>query len=88
MKVFGVSTDDVVAVGKFHEKEALNFPLLSDPDASASEKYDVFNAERFYASRVTFVIDPKGVVRAIDDEVSVASHGADLVARIKALQGR
>jgi peroxiredoxin len=39
-----------------------------------------------YANRVTFVVDPKGVVRAIDRSVKVDSHGQDLVAVIKKLQ--
>jgi peroxiredoxin len=43
-------------------------------------------ADRPYANRVTFLVDDKGVVRAVDRSVKVDSHGQDLVAMIKKLQ--
>ena len=71
---------------KFVEEQELNFPLLSDPDGSAGAKYDVLPADARFTRRVTFVIDPKGVLRSIERDVAVASHGGDLVARLKKLQ--
>jgi peroxiredoxin len=35
--------------------------------------------KRPFARRVTFVLDEKGVVRHVDENVQVDSHGADLV---------
>ena len=71
---------------KFHGEQELNFPLLSDPDGSAAAKYDALMEGRPYARRVTFVIDPEGVLRAIDDQVQVSSHGADVVALVEKLR--
>ncbi len=70
---------------QFAKDQKLNFPLLSDPDGSAADKYGV-NQGR-YAARVTFVIDPKGVLRLVDDKVDVMKHGGDLVDAIYRMQG-
>jgi peroxiredoxin Q/BCP len=78
-----VSLDDVATIAKFVEAQHLNFPLLSDPDGSAAAKYGVLAEKARYANRVTFVLDDKGVVRLIDEQVNVDKHGTDLVERIR-----
>ena len=85
--VYGISLDTVGAQAAFVEQQELNFQLLSDPDGSAVAKYDVLHESKRYSSRVTFVIDKKGVLRHIDDEVSVKTHGSDVVKLVRDLQG-
>jgi peroxiredoxin Q/BCP len=80
VKVYGISLDDVVSQKQFVDKEKLNFPLLSDTDGSVARKYRTLPEGGKYTSRVTFVVDPKGVVRHVDRSVQVATHGSDLVA--------
>jgi peroxiredoxin Q/BCP len=84
--VFGISLDSVEDQARFHEAQELNFQLLSDPDGSAAGKYGVLPADASWTKRVTFVIDPTGVLRAIDGKVDVTSHGADLVELLRGLQ--
>lgn len=84
--MYGASLDDVAAQAAFAKAQKLAFPLLSDPDGSAAAKYDVLHPRGGMTKRVTFVIDDQGVLRLIDTEVDVASHGGDLVERIRALQ--
>jgi peroxiredoxin Q/BCP len=84
--VFGLSLDDVAAQAAFVKKESLNFPLLSDPDASASARLGVLMKDKPYAARITVVVDEKGIVRLVDEGVKVDSHGKDLVAAIRALR--
>jgi peroxiredoxin Q/BCP len=84
-RVFGLSLDDVVSQRAFREQQLLTFPLLSDPDGSVAAKYEVL-ASGLYAQRVTFLVDPEGVVRHIDRAVDVMTHGADVAARLRALQ--
>lgn len=60
--------------------------MLSDPDGSAAAKYQVLAKGRSYPSRVTFIIDPKGVLKSIDREVDVSAHGHELADRIVELQ--
>lgn len=86
MKVHGASLDSVADQAKFHEQQELNFPLLSDPDGSVAAKYGVLPEGASWTARVTFVIDPKGILRAIDDKVQVTSHGDDLIELIESLR--
>ena len=83
--VYGLSTDDVKSQAQFAKQQELNFKLLSDPDGSMARKYDILWRDA-YTKRVTFVIDPQGVLRAIDDGVQVTQHGQDLVTLLEELQ--
>ncbi len=84
--VYGVSTDDVKSQAAFRKAQNLAFELLSDVDASVAAKYQVMMNGRPFARRVTFVLDPKGIIRLIDDKVDVNAHGTQLATRIRALQ--
>lgn len=86
VKVFGVSFDDVATQAKFHEREKLDFTLLSDPDGSCARKYGTSRGGRPFARRWTFLIDGEGVLRHIDKRVKVRSHGADVLAKIAELK--
>ena len=70
----------------FAEAQSLEIPVLSDPDGSVAEKYGALAGMGMYAKRLTFVIDPKGVVRHVDGEVQVRTHGTDLVSVVKSLK--
>lgn len=85
--VYGISLDDVVSQKAFHDAQELNFALLSDPDGSVAKKFGVLPPGGRFTKRVTFVIDDQGVLRRIDDQVDVASHGADLAEWIRAAKG-
>ena len=85
-RVYGISLDDVVAQRAFREGQGLTFPLLSDPDGSVARKYGVLPEGARFAQRVTFVVDPDGILRWIDRGVAVATHGQDLADRLRALQ--
>ena len=85
-RVVALSLDDVVSQKKFAQEQHLDFPLLSDPDGSATAKFGALMDGKPYANRVTFVVDGKGVVRAVDRAVKVDSHGQDLAAAVRKLQ--
>ena len=85
--VFGISVDDVNSQAKFVSEQELNFPLLSDTDGSVARKYGVLSDRMPMARRVTFVIDPQGIVRHVETKVQVKTHGQDLVSVLKRLQG-
>ncbi len=84
--VYGVSRDSVEEVAKFAKDQSLSFRLLSDPDGSVTDKFEVGMDGRPVAKRVTIVIDPKGVIRARDEGVKVDAHGKDMLDMIKRLQ--
>ena len=82
-----MSLDDVASQAKFVKAQSLNFPLLSDLDGSASGRLGVLMADKPYTSRITVVIDDRGVVRMVETKVNVESHGKDLVEAIGKLKG-
>jgi len=60
--------------------------MLSDPDGSVAAKFGVLDPSGKYAQRVTFVLDDKGTLRKVVDQVDVKSHGEDLAALIEELR--
>ena len=84
--VFAASLDDVAAQKAFAEEQGLSYPVWSDPDGSVAAKYGVLAPGGKYALRVTFVVDPEGVLRHVDANVQVATHGADLARVLRGLR--
>jgi thioredoxin-dependent peroxiredoxin len=82
--VLGISPDPVAKVKKFHEKQSLNFPLLSDEDHAVADAYGVWVEKSMYGrkymgnERTTFVIDAAGKLTAVLRKVKPAEHD-DLV---------
>jgi peroxiredoxin Q/BCP len=89
--VLGVSPDPVPRLGKFIEKEELNFTLLSDEDHAVAEKYGAWGLKKFMGRefmgvlRSTYVIGKDGRLKAIMDKVKTKSHHDDVIALIKEL---
>jgi peroxiredoxin Q/BCP len=84
--VFGVSTDGVEALAKFHRKYKLNFTLLADPDAKVTEAYGVKMPVLKLAKRWTFILDPNLVIRDINDKVDPALDAQTVADTLKSLQ--
>lgn len=70
---------------KFADSLELDYPILSDPGKEIAKAYGVIIGDKAYASRWTFYIGKDGKILYIDRQVSPASHGKDVVERIKAL---
>ncbi len=85
VQVFGASVDPVDANKKFAEMNKYPYPLLSDPEKGYAKSLGVLNAERGFANRWTYVIDPEGVIREIDKMVKVGGHGKDVAAKLETL---
>lgn len=78
--VFGISKDSAKAHTQFKEKYQLPFTLLVDPNADVCEAYGVINKKSLFGKtflgiqRSTFLIDEKGIIRAIWRKVKVPGH--------------
>jgi len=89
--VIGVSRDSLAAHEKFTSKYALAFPLASDESGAACEAYGVWVEKSMYGrkymgiERATYLIDAKGVVRAVWRKVSVPGHVDEVKQAIAAL---
>ena len=84
--MFTVSLDSVQELAQFAEKQKAPYAMLSDPEGSVATKYGVLDPSGKYAQRVSFVIDDKGVLRKIVDQVNVKTHGEDLAALVDELK--
>ena len=89
--VLGVSPDPVARLGKFIEKQDLNFTLLSDEDHAVTEKYGAWGLKKFMGRefmgvlRSTYIIGKDGRLKYIMDKVKTKSHHDDVIALIKDL---
>ena len=86
--ILGVSPDPVAAVKRFHDKQALNFPLLADEDHAVCEAYGVWVEKSMYgraymgAERSTFVIGPDGDLQDVLRKVKPAQHDGLVLAAL------
>jgi len=80
-----VSLDSLEKNKEFAESLDANFPLLSDPKGTVAKTYGVLRLARLFASRTTFYIDPDGVIRYIDKDVSPQTHGGDVARKLEEL---
>ncbi len=76
------SLDRVERNREFAESVGANFVILSDPQGEVARAYGVLAEGGKYARRQTFYIDPDGVVRGVDRDVSPADHGAAIARRL------
>jgi peroxiredoxin Q/BCP len=83
-EVLGVSADTPQLLRKFVEKEGLNFKLLSDETHKVADAYGAWQEKSMYGrtymgmARMTVLIDPQGVVKAIWPKVIPAQQLDDL----------
>jgi peroxiredoxin Q/BCP len=89
--VLGVSPDPVARLGKFIDKQDLNFTLLSDEDHAITEKYGCWDLKKFMGRefmgvlRTTFIIGKDGRLKHVMNKVKTKSHHDDVMALVKAL---
>jgi peroxiredoxin Q/BCP len=74
----GISFDSKKILKKFKEKHNLPFNFLSDFNKEVGSVYGA-NKYYFFPSRMTFLIDEKGRVVHIFDEVDLYSHPKDIL---------
>lgn len=82
--IVGVSTDSVESHAQFAEKHELPFTLLSDPDGKLAEKFGVPKRLGFL-TRVSFLLDDAGVIRAVYPDVDPALHANEVLEDAKEL---
>jgi mycoredoxin-dependent peroxiredoxin len=65
VELLTVSVDSTYALRTWSDRDGFDFGMLADfwPHGGVAKLYGVFNEERGYAVRGTFIIDKSGVVR-------------------------
>ena len=90
--VFGVSKDDLKSHNKFKEKYKIKFDLLADDKIKIVKSYKVWAKKKFMGRefmgviRSTFLIDPKGKIVKIWDNVKVKDHAKEVLETLKDIQ--
>ena len=90
--VIGVSKDTSESHQKFKEKYKLPFTLLSDESAEMIRAYGalkekvLLGIKSFSTSRVTYIINPEGIVVKAYDSVTPAEHAFELLKDLQTLQ--
>jgi peroxiredoxin Q/BCP len=90
--VLGVSIDSVKSHKKFAEKYSLPFTLLSDENKETVNKYGVWAKKSFMGkkyegiNRTSFLIDPKGKIAKIYENVKPQKHAVEVLADLKSFK--
>ena len=90
--VFGISKDNLKSHYKFKEKYKIKFDLLADDEIKIVKSYKVWVKKKFMGRefmgiiRSTFLIDPKGTIVKIWDNVKVKGHAEEVIETLKDVQ--
>ena len=90
--VFGISKDTLKSHDKFRDKYKIKFDLLSDEDLTVLNKYKVWAKKKFMGRefmgilRTTFLINPKGKIIKIWENVKVKDHAKDVLDTLNSIQ--
>ena len=83
--ILGVSKDSVASHKKFEQKYELPFPILSDPELTCIQAYDVWQEKNMYGKktmgvvRTTYLIDEQGVIVKAFGKVKAADNPAQML---------
>ncbi len=91
VEVFSVSTDTHYVHKAWHDtSEAIGkitYTMIADPSQVISRNFDVLDEETGLAQRGTFIIDPDGVIQAVEINADgVGRDASQLIDKIKAAQ--
>lgn len=91
--VIGVSRDDFLSHAEFRDKHGLSVRLLSDLEGEVCRKYGVSQMRekdghrKLCVLRSTFIIDRDGIIRYANYDVAPKGHAAEILQRVKELNG-
>ena len=87
--VFGISKDSLKSHNKFREKYKIKFDLLADEEIKVLKKYKVWGKKKFMGRelmgiiRTTFLINKKGKIIKIWNNVMVKDHAKEVLETLK-----
>ena len=90
-KILGVSRESVRSHQNFMNKQAFPFDLISDPDETLCQAFDVIKEKSMYGKtylgieRSTFIFDASGTLRHEMRKVKVPGHVEAVLELVKAL---
>jgi len=91
-EVLGISKDNLKSHDKFRDKYKIKFNLLADEKLKVLKKYKVWGKKKFMGrefmgiNRTTFLIDKKGKIIKIWENVKVKDHAKEVLNTLKTIQ--
>ena len=88
-EIYGISKDSIKSHHKFKNKYKIKFDLLSDQEIKVLKKYKVWGKKKFMGRkfmgtiRSTFLVDKKGKIIKIWDNVKVKDHAKEVLETLK-----
>lgn len=91
VEVLSCSTDTHFVHLAWHNESPsiakIKFPMVADPTLEIAKAFDVLRDGQGVADRATFVIDPEGVIKAIEiTDEPIGRNAEELIRKIKALK--
>ena len=84
-EIFGISKDNLKSHNKFRDKYKIKFDLLADEEIKVLKKYKVWAKKKFMGRefmgivRTTFLIDKKGKILKVWENVKVKDHAKEVL---------
>ena len=88
-EIYGISKDNIKSHDKFRDKYKIKFNLLADEEIKVLKKYKVWGKKKFMGrefmgiNRTTLLIDKKGKIIKIWENVKVKDHAKEVLETLK-----
>ncbi len=88
-EVYGISKDNLESHNKFRDKYNIKFDLLADEELKLLKKYKVWGKKKFMGRefmgtiRTTYLIDKKGKILKVWENVKVNDHAKEVLKTLK-----
>ena len=91
VEVYSVSTDTHFVHKAWHDASEtigkIQYTMLGDPTWQISQNFDCLREGQGLADRATFIVDPEGVIQAMEITAEgIGRNAADLLRKVKAAQ--
>ena len=91
-EILGISKDNLKSHNKFRDKYKIKFDLLADEELKVLKKYKVWGKKKFMGRefmgiiRSTYLIDKKGKILKVWDNVKVKDHAKEVLVTLQNIE--
>jgi NADH-dependent peroxiredoxin subunit C len=91
IEIYSVSTDTHFTHKAWHDAsdtiKKIQYPMIGDPTGTITRNFEVMIEEEGLALRGTFLIDPQGVIKALEvNDLGIGRSATDLLRKAQAAQ--
>jgi len=91
VEIYSVSTDTHFTHKAWHDSSEtigkIQYPMIGDPTLQISRNFEVLREDQGLANRGTYIVDPQGVIQALEITAEgIGRDAKDLLRKVKAAQ--